>query len=80
MTYTSIVFRILLFAVPSIAVVALAVLLNHVDAGAGAGFLGLCLISVANGIGIALYMSRQDRSSRRGRTAMGGRRSARARH
>jgi hypothetical protein len=73
-TYTSAVLRLLLLALPFIAVALVAVLLNQIDAGPDAGFAALCLISVFTGIGIGLYVSRQDRS----RSSGGSRRAARA--
>jgi len=77
-TYNSTVFRVMLLALPFLAVAGLAILLDNVDAAPGAGFVGLCLISVFNGIGIGLYVGRYDKSRDQGSVATASRRAARA--
>jgi len=54
-TYTSNVVRALLFAVPFVVLAGLVILLNRIDAGAGAGFAVLCLVSVLTGVAIGLF-------------------------
>jgi hypothetical protein len=68
----------MLLALPFLAVAGLAILLDNVDAAPGAGFVGLCLISVFNGIGIGLYVGRYDKSRDQGSVATASRRAARA--
>lgn len=79
MTYNPAVFRVVLLALPFLAVAGLAIFLENVDAAPGTGFVGLCLISVFNGIGIGLYVGRHDKSSgEQGSVATAGCRAARA--
>ncbi|HWO83069.1 MAG TPA: hypothetical protein VNM38_04685 [Solirubrobacterales bacterium] len=76
MTYTFGVLRVLLLALPFVAVALVTVLLNQIDASPDAGFAALCLISVFTGIGIGLYVSRQDKARSSGpsrRAACAGR-------
>lgn len=78
MTYNSGVLRVLLLAVPLVAVAGVMILLNEVDAGPDAGFAALCLISVINGVGVGLYVSRRGGRHGEGRVTGASRRAARA--
>jgi hypothetical protein len=77
-TYNSGVLRALLLAVPLAAVAGVMILLHAVDAGPDAGFAALCLISVINGVGVGLYVSRRGGRHREGRVASASRRTVRA--
>jgi hypothetical protein len=78
-TYNSGVLRVLLLAVPFVAVAAVMILLNAVDAGPDTRFVALCIISVLNGVGIGLYVTRHG-TSRSGQCQLptASRRAARA--
>lgn len=79
MTYNSGVLRVLLLAVPLVAVAVVMSLLNAVNAGSDARFVALCIISVLNGVGIGLYVARHDGfRSRQGQLPTASRRAARA--
>jgi hypothetical protein len=75
-TYASIVLRVLLFAAPFVALAGLKVLSNRVDAGAGAGFAGLCLISVFTGVAIGLFADRLPGYRKQGERPTASRRAA----
>jgi hypothetical protein len=77
-TYNSGVLRVLLLAVPLVAVAGVMILLNEVDAGPDAGFAALCLVSVFNGVGVGLYVSRRGGRHGEGRGPSASHRAARA--
>jgi hypothetical protein len=54
------------------------IFLNQIDAGPGAGFAALCLVSVLTGIGIGLFAGRPGGSRSQDRVAIASRRAARA--
>jgi hypothetical protein len=70
--------RVLLLAVPLVAVAGVMILLNEINAGPDAGFAALCLISVINGVGVGLYVSRRGGRHGQDRVASASRRAVRA--
>lgn len=62
MTYTGVVLRVLLFALPYVVLTLAAILLDRINAGPEAGFAVLCLILVLTGVGIGLYVARHESS------------------
>lgn len=79
MTYTGVVLRVLLLALPYVVLTLAAILLDRINAGPEAGFAVLCVILTATGVGIGLYVARhEDPRGRQGQLSTASRREARA--